>query len=189
MGSVLDYCHVPGLLGNIDELRVAADNESAAYSEFYDRWWTVHGRTSVRVAEVLDLFKQDESLAGMVGDRGELSQANRLGRVLNSLVDVVHGGKRIVRVTGRGNANRFRCELLPLNTDLYGENGGPIINDPKYNGTANHVIKPVEVGDGLLPTLDTRLLGSGPQTASDGNSQMADGAGGAGKAPFWVDLD
>jgi len=115
IGSILDVAKVPGFLGNIDELRLAADAESGSFAEFYDRWWAEYGSSTVKAKELLDIWKADDMLAGMVSpDKGETMQAAKLGRIISQMVGVVRGGKRVVRNGQRAGSVSYRMDLVKV---------------------------------------------------------------------------
>ena len=80
--------------------------------------------------ELLAEFALDEDLSALVGDKGELSQKTRLGRLIHSRIGVVTGGFRVAQGTSRAGSSTYRLEDLRSQTppqtppnDL-GSNGG-----------------------------------------------------------------
>lgn len=130
IGGILDCAGVKGFLDNADDFRAMGDGEELAWAEFYQRWWNHFGAINVKGGELLAEFNLDEDLSVLVGDKGELSQKQRLGKLIHSRIGVVAGGFRIAQGSFRAGSNVYRLEpVTPHNPpsnppNSVGSNGG-----------------------------------------------------------------
>jgi hypothetical protein len=112
VGGVLETAGVQGFLGNVQELRAAADADEYAWADFYRRWHTHFGSNPTKAGDLLQEFCVDEQLAGWLGDKGEASRKTRLGHLIRKRIGVVSGGYRVERYDQYGNAIRYRILQL-----------------------------------------------------------------------------
>lgn len=95
VGGVLKVAGVNGYLGNIEELRIAASPDDEAWASFYLRWYNHSESRAVKAGDLIDEFRQDETLAGMLGDKDEASKKTRLGLLIRKRIGIIANGFRI----------------------------------------------------------------------------------------------
>jgi hypothetical protein len=117
IGGVLMVAGVNGFLGNRDELRVSANSDEESWTAFYLRWFELKGSTGTQAGHLIECFREDETLAAMLGDKGESSQKTRLGFFLKRRLGVVAGGFKIVRDSDFRGSTVYRMIQVSKNRE------------------------------------------------------------------------
>src|SRR5262249_40925134 len=110
MGGVLDVAGVEGFLGNLDALYAHADGDAAAWREFTQVWWDIHGATPVHVSVLLALCEGGVLLPHVLRDGTPRAQQTRLGRALRGIRDRTFGQLQVIV----GGADRDSRTLYSL---------------------------------------------------------------------------
>ncbi len=84
MSGILENAQIPGFLENAEAFYGMSDGEADAWPPFMLAWWKEHGSLSVTAKTLNKLCDEFSLMASTRGDKSELSQANRLGRALQS---------------------------------------------------------------------------------------------------------
>lgn len=109
IGGILEVAGVPGFLANINELRQAANSDEQAWADFYQRWWEKFYGIPVKPAMLLEMFMDDDELAGMILSKEDGGKRAQLGHRLKKRVGIVCGGMRIERLdTKTDGSNSYR---------------------------------------------------------------------------------
>ncbi|MCO6439004.1 MAG: hypothetical protein J5J06_18070 [Phycisphaerae bacterium] len=122
LGGILVVAGVPGFLGNADQLRQRADNETGEWRAFVHVWWEKWQSAWVGVSELATLLWESEGrrsdlLIGVVTSGRERGALTQLGMRLSRKRDCVIGDLRIV-VDDRGDrCGRLQYRLINAEND------------------------------------------------------------------------
>lgn len=102
ISGIVDCAGLPGWGDGRERLEARSSGDDDLIA-LVGEWSSVHGSTKVSSEILRRLAVDNQLLAGVMGDRGELAQAQRLGRALQSASEGIYGGWRICsgRVDGR----------------------------------------------------------------------------------------
>jgi hypothetical protein len=112
VGGILEVALIPGFLADLEELYESADGESADWRAFCAAWWERFQGDQVKPGELLKLAQAKGLLAAVLGDRGERSQATRLGKALQRMRDRQFAEWRIATVSDTHAKAALYC-LVP----------------------------------------------------------------------------
>jgi hypothetical protein len=125
VGGVLTHAGVSGFLGNFDRFYSEVDDGAPQFGRFLRAWHQVFGSAPVRVAQIVDHIKRDDSelcdalpetLAEFADEKSNGKLSHRLGNLLRRKVDVRHG-KDCIRVERAGSSNHFQVGLWRVTSD------------------------------------------------------------------------
>ena len=60
LGGILETAGIPGFLANRLDAVAIVDDDTAAWREFFSRWWAAHGGREVTVKDLFPLAKETE---------------------------------------------------------------------------------------------------------------------------------
>lgn len=113
MDHLLKSVGISGFLENLDDHYAAADAEHEVWRCFVRHWWATYQATPVRVSDLHGICIREELLLDILGNGSDRSQQSRLGRALNTRLDMVFGHLRLARDTSAiRNSTRYILENL-----------------------------------------------------------------------------
>jgi hypothetical protein len=126
MGGILDSIEIPGFLDNRSKL-IGRNVESTRWPALVAAWHTAHAETMVTSADLWKTIASNQDLhvafADIVGDKGELSQKQRLGRAIEKQTNQVWGDWRIVRTDIRVRNGSAVYRLKPASEACFETDG------------------------------------------------------------------
>ncbi len=112
VGGILDVAGIPGFLSNLFGSQAEIDQETLAWREFVDVWWTKYESAEISASQLETLAKEYDLLSTLLS--GSRSSAIKLGMALTRMVGRQVGGHRITQ--GRGDRKTkvkgYRLERL-----------------------------------------------------------------------------
>ncbi len=97
IGGILQFCHVPGFLANMEEMYHAADADTPQWEAFFAGWYEKWGEGSVTVAEITQTLREDSDLEQKTLD----ATHTLLGLLPDALSDAWTNKKSFSRAFGR----------------------------------------------------------------------------------------